>query len=61
MTITKAVDENYNYMVITRKGERYRSYKYDTVKRLLDAEGGRLYLYCYKDIKHTVRLLVEWK
>lgn len=60
MTITKEIEQNFNYMVISRKGEKYRTYKYDTAKRFLEAEGGRLYFYAYQDLKHTIRLLVEW-
>lgn len=59
MPNTEYIQKNFNYMVVTAKGETYRSYKYDTIKRMLDQEGGRLYLYYYKGLK-TVRLLAEW-
>lgn len=51
---------NYNFMVISRKGERLRTYKYDTARRFFDAEGGRLYAYAYHGLKKIV-LQIDWK
>ena len=60
MEITERINDNFNYMVVSRKGEMLRTYKYDTAKRFFDSNGGRFYLYAYHGLK-TIRLLVDWE
>lgn len=54
------LEKNYNFMVITDKGEKYRHFKYWMAKDFLDREGGRLYAYAHVSLKKTVRILIEW-
>lgn len=57
---TARLQENFNFMVLTRSGEKYRTYKYDTAKRLYESEGEKFYIYAYHGLKKVV-LLVDWK
>lgn len=54
------LQSDYNFMVISRKGERLRTYKYDTARRFFDAEGGRFYAYAYNGLKKVV-LQIDWE
>ena len=60
MEVTRDINRKFNYMVISRGGEKFRSYNYDTAQRFFRREGGRFYLYAYRGLK-TVRLLVDWE